>query len=146
MHGGMHISRNSQIHSIGLLICSRALSDPAVQSYELRIQQSGYSQILIGNESVPKTRYELVQPLAPYNQRKSSSTKPSGTTAVHRADPAQTRQPDNGDAHVTPQPAQKLQPNLRTLQRNHLPLVCCGQNAKNELFGRVYWTPVAKSG
>jgi hypothetical protein len=51
MHGGMHISRNSQIHSIGLLICSRALSDPAVQSYELRIQQSGYSQILIGNES-----------------------------------------------------------------------------------------------
>lgn len=42
-----------------------------------------------------------------------------------------------GDAHVTPQPAQKLRPNLRTLQRNHLPLVCCGKNAKNELFGRV---------
>ena len=28
-----------------------ASSDPAVQSYELRIQQSGDSQILIGNES-----------------------------------------------------------------------------------------------
>ena len=68
----------------------------------------------------------------------------SGTTAVHRADLAQTRQPHNGDAHVTPQPAQKLQPNLRTLQRNHLPLVCCGQNAKNELFGRVYWTPAGQ--
>ena len=65
-------SRNSQIHSIGLLICSRALSDPAVQSYELRIQQSGYSQILIGNESVPKTRYELVQPLSPCNQRSAT--------------------------------------------------------------------------
>ena len=60
-----------------------------------------------------------------------------GTTAVHRADPARPRQPHNGDAHVTPQLAQKLPPNLRTLQRNHLPLVCCGQNAKNELFGRV---------
>ena len=94
--------------------------------------------------AVPKIRYELVQPLAPYNQRKSSLAKPSGTTAVHKADPAQPRQPDNGDAHVTPQPAQKLQPNLRTLQRNHLPLVCCGQNAKNELFGRVYWTAVAQ--
>ena len=94
--------------------------------------------------AVPKTRYELVQPLAPYNQRKSSSTKPPGTTAVHSADLARPRQPHNGDAHVTPQPAQKLQPNLRTLQRNHLPLVCCGQNAKNELFGRVYWTPAAQ--
>ena len=51
MHGGMHISKNFQIYSMGLLICCRVLSDPAVQSYELRIQQSGDSQILIGNES-----------------------------------------------------------------------------------------------
>eukprot|EP01047_Picozoa_sp_COSAG01_P117460 COSAG01_NODE_46133_length_402_cov_27.861386_1_plen_40_part_01 len=32
-------------------------------------------------------------------RRKSSSTKPSGITAVHKADLAQTRQPHNGDAH-----------------------------------------------
>jgi hypothetical protein len=83
MHGGMHISRNSQIHSIGLLICSRALSDPAVQSYELRIQQSGYSQILIGNESCrDRTKNTVLHHWATQSGKSLNRTGSSTDTAV----------------------------------------------------------------